>query len=464
MSTSKYEHVYFVGIGGIGMSALARYYNLKGVKVSGYDKTETALTRKLVDEGIDIIYEDNVAHAVADIDLVVYTPAVPENLAILQNLRSRGLPVVKRAKLLGLISEEGRCIAVSGTHGKTTTSSVVAHCLKASGVDISAFLGGILAGYETNYFLGNSDWVVVEADEFDRSFHHLHPEIAIINAMDADHLDIYGSQEAFTEAFFEFGMGMQHGGKLLVRDKALKYFSGQQLQLLQKNVDIISFGTDAACDVKIEVKDYLPGGKPVFDLMMADGSTWKGLQFTLPGIHNICNATAAAMAASFAGVEVEKIEKALSTFKGVKRRFERLYESEEMTLIDDYAHHPEEIMAICAAVKEAYRGKKILAIFQPHLYSRTKDFMAEFALALDGFEEVVLLDIYPAREAPIEGVTSKALAQRMKSRVSVMNKEELIAGLRDKKYEVLLTLGAGDIDTKHKELIELMIERSEHKG
>ena len=463
MRTSKYLHIYFVGIGGIGMSALARYYNLKGVKVSGYDKTETALTRKLVSEGIDIIYEDNVAHATNDIDLVVYTPAVPEQLAILQNLRSRDLPVVKRAKLLGLISEEGRCIAVSGTHGKTTTSSVVAHCLKASGVDISAFLGGILAGYETNYFLGNSEWLVVEADEFDRSFHHLHPDIAIINAMDADHLDIYGSQEAFTEAFFEFGLGMHGGGKLLIRDKAMKYFSNEQVTLLKEKVTMITFGTDEACDVKIEVRDYLPGGKPVFDLVMADGSVWKGLQFTLPGIHNVCNATAAAMAAKFAGVELDRIENALATFKGVKRRFERLYESEDYTLIDDYAHHPEEIMAVCAAVKEAYRGKKVLAIFQPHLYSRTKDFMPEFADALDGFEEVVLLDIYPAREAPIAGVTSEALARRMKSPVCVLKKDDLAKGLRNKNFDVLLTLGAGDIDTKHDELIELLIERSEHK-
>lgn len=459
MTKGKYHHVYFVGIGGIGMSALARYFNMRGVKVSGYDKTESQLTMKLVSEGIDIIYEDNEQHPSGDIDLVVYTPAVPSDLGILKVLEGRGIPVVKRAKLLGIIADEGKSVAVAGTHGKTTTSSVVAHCLKASDLDISAFLGGIMVGYETNYFLGTSEWMVVEADEFDRSFHHLHPDVAIINALDADHLDIYGSQEQFTEAFVIFAEGMKKGGRLLVRDKALAYLSTEQLSTLKQNHEVLSFGTDSENDIVIDITSYAPGGRPIFDMHMKGGDSWRDLQFPFPGLHNVCNACAAAMAAEYVGIDRSKIQHALATFPGVKRRFERIVETDEVVFIDDYAHHPEEIRAVCSAVKEAYVGKKILAVFQPHLYSRTRDFMEEFAEALSGFEEVVLLDIYPAREKSIEGISSKVLADKMFTQVTLSDKDGLIECLRKMKFDVLLTIGAGDIDTKLESIKNWLVER-----
>ena len=448
MNVGGYKHVYFVGIGGIGMSALARYFIIRNVKVSGYDKTETALTRKLVGEGIDITYEDNKEHLSEDIDLVVYTPAVPKELGILKALESREVPVVKRAKLLGIISEQARTIAIAGTHGKTTTTSLVAHCLKDSGLEISAFLGGILTGYETNYFLGTSDWMVVEADEFDRSFHHLKPEIAIVNAMDADHLDIYGTQEKFSEAFFEFIMQMRKGGLLLLKEGVTEHFTPAQWMAIQEHVEVKVFGFGQDCDVKISIDHYAMGGRPVFDLYQQTGNNFHDLLFTLPGDHNVSNASAAVLVCERVGLSETQIKHSLAGFLGVKRRFERIVETEGKVYIDDYAHHPQEIKAVCKAIRDAYKGKQILAIFQPHLYSRTRDFMGEFAEALDGFDEILLLDIYPARELPIPGITSLALAEKMHKPVTVVSKNELIGSLRQKTYDVVLTIGAGDIDTQ----------------
>jgi UDP-N-acetylmuramate--alanine ligase len=450
MVLSNYKHIYFIGIGGIGMSAIARYFNARGIKVSGYDKTRTTLTDTLVSEGMDIVFEDNVSLLSSDIDLVVFTPAVPKDHLQLNYLRDQGLPVFKRSQILGLISKNSYTVAVAGTHGKTTTSAFVAHMLKSNGMDISAFLGGILTGYETNYFLGSDKVVVVEADEYDRSFLQLSPTIASINAMDADHLDIYGDQETFTTSFYDFIMNTVDGGMVLIKHDLIEQFTSDQQKSITDKLKVLTFGFDKEADISIILHTNTQLGVTSFDITCngkLDNRYISDFTTGMPGMHNVSNATVAIAVGIILGLDDNQLKSGISSFKGVKRRFEKIVES-DITYIDDYAHHPEEIKSVCKAIRSNYPRKSILAVFQPHLYSRTRDFVDGFAEALDGFDKVLIMDIYPARELPIEGVTSKIILDKMKSsNVRITQEAEILHEIAKKEYDLILTIGAGNIDT-----------------
>lgn len=416
------------------MSAIARYFNAIGIEVHGYDKTATTLTKKLESEGIQIHYTDDLTKIPAALDLVVYTPAVPDSLKELQHLRESGKPILKRAAVLGLISRNRKTIAIAGTHGKTTTTTITTHLLREGGVDCSAFLGGIAQNYGSNFIAGESDWVVVEADEYDRSFLQLSPDIAAILSMDADHLDIYGDKESIVETGFKaFASRLKEGGALWVR------------QDLQAQFEVAhSFGLDKgeARSENIRVEN----GFFTFDYVGPKGRM-EALQFTLPGRHNIENATVAITIALDLGVEAAAIRQALMSFKGIKRRFDMIVRNEKVVYIDDYAHHPTELKAAISAARQLFPGRRISGVFQPHLYSRTRDFADDFAQALDQLDEPILMDIYPAREEPIPGVNSEMLLSRMKNENKrYLKREEILPHLKTNGVDVLLTLGAGDID------------------
>ena len=437
------KSIFFLGIGGIGMSGLARYFLQKGIKVSGYDKTPSDLTEALSNEGMTICYDEGLEHITSDIDLVVYTPAVPEDQKQFIYFKSTNIPIYKRAQILGLIASGQKSIAIAGTHGKTTTSSMTAHVLKNSGMDITAFLGGILSEYGTNYLLGSSDWVVLEADEYDRSFLQLYPDIAVVNAMDADHLDIYGSQEEFTAAFYTFLSQCHEGALILLKEGVQERFSNEQYAHLLSKYEVNTFGFGETCDYKIVPINH--HGQTSFVLYFKEE---KMGVFSIPlaGNHNMSNASVAIIIAIRLGVDLEKVTKAISVFGGVKRRFDYIINRDDVVYIDDYAHHPEEIKAIREGVRARYPGKNIVAIFQPHLFSRTHDFMKEFASELEQFDTTLLLDIYPAREKPIPGVTSEALADLMQNEVRVLSKEAALDWVKNNGFDVILTIGAGDID------------------
>lgn len=437
MDLNAIKTVHFIGVGGIGMSALARYFKARGAKVSGYDKTETELTRTLAAEGIDIHYEADAALLPAGMDLAVYTPAVPSSHAQLQHIREQGLPLKKRAEVLGIISRGMKAIAIAGTHGKTTTTTLTAYLLRACGIDCSAFLGGIAMDFESNFVAGGSDWVVVEADEYDRSFLHLSPDIAVILSMDADHLDIYGDEASLHETGFRaFAKKLKPGGSL--------YLQRDWQQALGEVPGLRSFGLDGG-DFRAE-KVRVENGFFTFDYYSPDQQLL-GLQLSLPGRHNVENAVAAISIALQLGAKAEDLRRALRDFRGIRRRFEILYRGSSGVYIDDYAHHPSELKAAIGAAKELFPDKKITGIFQPHLFSRTRDFADGFAEALAMLDELLLLEIYPAREAPIPGVDSAWLM----SKVEQPNKQLLapgavVAAVDQLRPEVLLTLGAGDID------------------
>ncbi len=430
------EQAYFIGIGGIGMSAIARYLNRRNVDVHGYDLTRTPLTERLEAEGMTIHYEEDLTKIPDAVDLVVFTPAVPEEHKELQYFRANGFPVKKRAEVLGMISKEKRTIAVAGTHGKTTTTSVLTHILRTGGLDCSAFLGGIAGNFNSNYVHGEGDWVVVEADEFDRSFLHLHPELAILTSMDADHLDIYGDAGSVTEGFNGFASQVK---------QTVFHKEGLSVKTPAKTVGYgIETGTCKAVNVKVQ------NGYMVFDYHSPKGNI-TNLNYTHPGLHNVENAVGAISIARAVGVTDENIKKALASFKGIKRRFEIVAKTEQIVYIDDYAHHPEELKAAINAARTFYPSKRLTGIFQPHLYSRTKDFVDGFAAALDLLDEPVLIPIYPARELPIPGVTSKLIFDKMDNpNKRMMHKEEATElfsseeGLKG--VEALMTLGAGNID------------------
>ena len=435
MNINELRTVYFIGIGGIGMSALARYFKGLGAEIYGYDKTETALTKTLVEEGMHIHYEEDVSKIPAQVDLVVWTPAVPQHHAELQYFRQHEIPVKKRAEVLGIISRNRRTVAIAGTHGKTTTSSLTAHVLRACGIDCSAFLGGIAQNFQSNFVNGQSDWVVAEADEYDRSFLHLHPEIAAITSMDADHLDIYGDEDSIHETGF-LAFAKQVTGTLYVQYEWLKFFD--------KNA-VRSFGVDGGDyrAANLRVAD----GYFSFDYKNPDSSI-PNLKLPIPGRHNVENATVAISVALQLGAEPELIRAALLSFKGIKRRFEFVIRTEKTVYIDDYAHHPTELRAAIGAAKQLFPNRKVTGIFQPHLYSRTRDFVDGFAAALDGLDEILLLDIYPAREKPIPGVTSEIIFERMQNaNKQLVTKANLLEVLKNKELDVVMTLGAGDIDT-----------------
>lgn len=438
MELNDIHNVYFIGIGGIGMSALARFFLQQGMEVSGYDRTSTALTQALQSEGMSIHFNDDPTLVPEGVDLVIYTPAVPDTHAELNQLRKMGVPIMKRSEALGLISRNKKTVAVGGTHGKTTTSSMTAYVLQCGGIDCSAFLGGIARNFESNYTGGTSEWVVVEADEYDRSFLRLTPDIAVILSMDPDHLEIYGDGQNMIETGYKaFLQRIKPGGKALVNAKIAPQLKDQS--------DLLTFGLQPSdyFAENIQVKD----GHFVFDLV-CPGQIIPGLSLAMPGRHNVENAVAASAVALLLGVAPQDLAYALRTFKGIKRRFDIITRVGKKVLIDDYAHHPTEIKAAAEAARELYPGKKITAVFQPHLFSRTHDFSAGFAQALDLFDQVFLLEIYPARELPMPGVDSGIIFDQMNLEKKVRcTKVELMDKLQSTELEVLMTLGAGDIDT-----------------
>lgn len=435
MKLDGLKKIYFVGIGGIGMSALARYFNSLGIDVFGYDKVETVLTKALVAEGMSVHYEDDVTQIPAGIDLVVYTPAIPKTHQELNYFLEQNYPVKKRAEVLGIISKNRKTIGIAGTHGKTTTSAILTHVLRSCGLDCTAFLGGIAANFDSNFVAGQSEWVVMEADEFDRSFLHLYPELAIITSMDADHLDIYGDEASMHQTFYDYAKQVQD---------TLYYKYDLPLESNHnKDIKFCSYGIDAGSVKAVNVRAEAPYF--VFDWQDGDHQI-KDLKFTLPGNHNVLNATAAIVIAKKLGCEDEGIRAALLSFKGIKRRFEFMVDSEKQVYIDDYAHHPEELKAAIQAAKTLYPAREITGVFQPHLFSRTKDFAAGFAAALDLLDAVILLDIYPARELPMEGVSSAIIFDKMQNSNKVLiKKEALLEELKTRDLDVLMTLGAGDI-------------------
>ncbi|MDN3674683.1 UDP-N-acetylmuramate--L-alanine ligase [Flavobacterium branchiarum] len=434
MNLNQIQNVYFIGIGGIGMSALARYFKNIGKQVSGYDKTPTTLTNELIESGINIHFEDNIGLIPSDYfvenTLVIITPAVPKTHSEWNYFLERSYVVKKRAEVLGIITKDTFSFAVAGTHGKTTTSSILGHILYESGADVTAFVGGIVENYNSN-LIGNGKTVtVVEADEFDRSFLHLHPNIACITSMDADHLDIYGTSEAIEESFVEFASKVEDKNNLFIT---------KELPLEGVQCAINEDAPFKAFNVRIENGSY------VFDVQ-TPSEIMKDLHFGLPGKHNLMNALMAIAMAKTYGTSTEAIAKAIGSFSGIRRRFSYQIKNENLVYIDDYAHHPTEINAVNHAVKELYPGQKVLAIFQPHLFSRTRDFVDGFAKSLSAFDEVILLDIYPARELPMEGVTSQWLMDKMSnSNKKIVAKNDLIASIKASDATVIVTIGAGDL-------------------
>ncbi len=434
MNLNQIHNVYFIGIGGIGMSALARYFQNIGKNVSGYDKTSTMLTDELIAAGMSIHFEDNINLIPADYyienTLVIITPAVPVSHSEWNYFLERDYVVKKRAEVLGIITKDTFCFAVAGTHGKTTTSSILGHILYESGADVTAFLGGIVENYHSN-LIGNGKTVtVVEADEFDRSFLHLHPDIACVTSMDADHLDIYGDKAAIEDSFKEFAEKVENKNNLFVP-------KGLPLEALTIGIDEES--TYKAFNIRIE------NGYYVFDVQTPT-EIIKDLQFGLPGRHNLMNALMALAMAKTFGTPTSSIAKSLALFQGIQRRFSYQIKTDDLVYIDDYAHHPTEINAVHQAVRELYPNEKVLAVFQPHLFSRTKDFAADFAKSLSQFDEILLLDIYPARELPMVGVTASWLLSKIdNSQKKLVTKEELIEEILASKAKIKVTIGAGDI-------------------
>lgn len=441
LQVEQVKKVYFIGIGGIGMSALARYFLFRGAAVSGYDRTPSILTQTLTAEGMLIHYEDNPLLCPADVDLVVYTPAIPASHQELQWYRTHSsIPVLKRSEVLQLLTDQHYTIAIAGSHGKTSVTSMTAHILHHSGYGCTAFVGGIMTNYNANFVCSNTDVIVVEADEFDRSFLRLNPNVAVITAVDTDHLDIYGSQEVIEATFLQFATQVKEDGYLVVKST---------IPILQRLPERL-YNTYHAQNSDA---DYC-----LSDVNYDDTHLWFSIQsplgniehLSLPksGLHNAENALAAIAVAQYLGVSSDKIKAAVSTFTGIKRRFEYIIRQENLVLIDDYAHHPEEIRTLLHAVRHLYPTQKVSIVFQPHLYSRTKDLYREFAAVLQTADEIILLDIYPARELPIDGVTADLIFKHIDNPNKIScTKQELLSQLTDRTFEVLLTVGAGDIDT-----------------
>ncbi|HZH70396.1 MAG TPA: UDP-N-acetylmuramate--L-alanine ligase, partial [Flavobacteriaceae bacterium] len=432
---SNIQNFYFLGIGGIGMSALARYFHAGGYSVCGYDKTPSDLTKSLVEEGIAVDYEDDftkVSDNFLDRDktLVVYTPAIPKDNSILNAFKNQGFTLKRRAEVLGLVTKSTKCLAVAGTHGKTTTSAILGHLLASTQVPMTAFLGGVAENYNSNLILKGNDVTVVEADEFDRSFLQLHPFIAGITSMDADHLDIYQEANSLKDAFQSFANLVPAEGTLLHK---------KGLPLSGKTVAVDESADFYATNIRIENGTYIFDLKTPIELV-------KGFRFYLPGRHNLFNATLAMAMAICCGISAEKLKPALESFRGVKRRFSYKIRTENLVLIDDYAHHPAEIDAVFDALKELYPNRKNLVVFQPHLFSRTRDFGDAFAESLSRFDEVFLLDIYPARELPIPGVTSAWLLEKMTlQNKKQIEKNNIAEAVMASQAEIIVLLGAGNI-------------------
>jgi len=449
VTLEDYDNIYFLGIGGIGMSALGRWFVRKGLHVSGYDRTSTTLTDELSREGMLIHFEDRLDMIPPEVlqqkdkTLVIYTPAIPANHIEYNYLKQEGYTILKRSEVLGLITKGYKTVAVAGTHGKTTTSSMIAHILKVAGKDMVAFLGGITTNYHSNLVMEGTIkkdmLVVVEADEFDRSFLRLFPQIAVVTSADADHLDIYGSHESLITSFRDFITQINSGGSLIIHESIAELLAGN-VGHISKNIYSMSRGQFFAGNITAK------GGFFEFDLH-GFGKVER-VQLGVPGFHNIENAIAASVAASLCGVGVSIIKKSLESFAGVKRRFEYIIKTKRIVYVDDYAHHPTEIEAFLKSMKSLYPGRKLTVVFQPHLFTRTRDFAEGFSKSLSIADELLLMDIYPARELPIPGVDSDMLLESITSPVKVRcNKSDLLQRLEGIEADVVVTVGAGDIDT-----------------
>ncbi|UGU14881.1 UDP-N-acetylmuramate--L-alanine ligase [Sinomicrobium kalidii] len=451
MNIKTIHNIYFIGVGGIGMSALARYFKFIGKNVGGYDRVATKITDGLEEAGVNVIFKDDVKKVPGEFldtvnTLVVYTPAIPDDNVLYNYFKEKEFRLRKRAEVLGEITASTFCYAVAGTHGKTTTSAILTHLLRETGTPHTAFLGGISENLDSNFLLEGDKITVTEADEFDRSFLHLSPDIACITSIDADHLDIYGDKTEMEKTFGAFAGKVKPGGKLIVR-------YGLPLQG-------ITYGVEAGADYVLEDVEVADGGY-VFSIRMREELV-AGVRFGKPGKHNLLNALAAFAMAVEGGTSPREAADALAGFKGVKRRFSYQLKTDTMVYVDDYAHHPTEIDAVCQAVREMYPGKKVLAVFQPHLFSRTRDFMDEFGKSLSGFDQVVLLDIYPAREKPIDGITSRHLLDKIDHKnKQLVSKKELQPLMETTDAQVVLTLGAGDIGEEVDKIRKVLSERIE---
>ena len=457
MELNKIKAVYFVGAGGIGMSAIARYFLKKGLVVAGYDKTPSDLTRQLQEEGMLIHYEENVdaipeACKQKEDCLVIYTPAIPEEHQELQYFRKNAFEIQKRAQVLGTLTKAHKGLCVAGTHGKTTTSTMCAHIMHQSHLDCNAFLGGISKNYGTNYILSDSDYVVIEADEFDRSFHWLRPWMSVITATDPDHLDIYGTKEAYLESFRHYSELIQPGGALIIhRGLEMK----EQLQDGVRRYDYsLSEGDFHAEHIRIE------NGEITFDFI-SPIECIKDVQLGQPIPINIENGIAAMAMAQLNGCTAEELKNGMKTYGGVDRRFDFKIKTKELVFLSDYAHHPKEIYQSAKSIRELYKDKHITAIFQPHLYTRTRDFYKDFAEALSQLDEVILTEIYPARELPIPGVTSQLIYDNLKEGVKkqMIQKADVLDFIRGHEFEVLIVLGAGDLDNQVPAITKILKER-----
>jgi UDP-N-acetylmuramate--alanine ligase len=456
---NKYDSIYFLGIGGIGMSALARWFRHKGLRVSGYDRTATPLTHELMDEGMEIHFEDKIefipGYMSPERTLVVFTPAIPKTHVEYNYLREQGFTILKRSEVLGLLTKNYKTVAVAGTHGKTTTSSLIAHILKSAGIDMVAFLGGITTNYESNLIMNGAvndqTVVVVEADEFDRSFLRLFPEMAVITSADADHLDIYGNHEAMLVSFRDFIKQISPGGTLVIHESVKELTEGIE------NISIDTYGMSRGHFFASNIT--AKSGLFEFDLE-GFGRKIEKIQLGVPGFHNMENAIAATIIALKLKIDEGTIRAALASFKGVKRRFEFIIRKKDLVFIDDYAHHPAEIEAFLKSLKSMYAGKKITVIFQPHLFTRTRDFAKGFSKSLSLADELLLMDIYPAREEAIPGVTSDMLMNDITSGLKLRcSKRDVMKKLETMDFEVVATVGAGDIDTFVKPIKEMLNRR-----
>ena len=457
MELNKIKAVYFVGAGGIGMSAIARYFLKKGLVVAGYDKTPSDLTRQLQEEGMLIHYEENVdaipeACKQKEDCLVIYTPAIPEEHQELQYFRKNAFEIQKRAQVLGTLTQAHKGLCVAGTHGKTTTSTMCAHIMHQSHLDCNAFLGGISKNYGTNYILSDSDYVVIEADEFDRSFHWLRPWMSVITATDPDHLDIYGTKEAYLESFRHYSELIQPGGALIIhRGLEMK----EQLQDGVRRYDYsLTEGDFHAEHIRIE------NGEITFDFI-SPIECIKDVELGQPIPINIENGIAAMAMAQLNGCTAEELKNGMKTYGGVDRRFDFKIKTKELVFLSDYAHHPKEIYQSAKSIRELYKDKHITAIFQPHLYTRTRDFYKDFAEALSQLDEVILTEIYPARELPIPGVTSQLIYDNLKEGVKkqMIQKADVLDFIREHEFEVLIVLGAGDLDNQVPAITKILKER-----
>ncbi|MFN8281489.1 MAG: UDP-N-acetylmuramate--L-alanine ligase [Saprospiraceae bacterium] len=447
-------YIYFLGIGGIGMSAIARYFHLQGEKVCGYDRTPTELTEELIKEGIPVVFVDDVSSVPDNISRVIWTPAIPRTNHIFRHFVELGVTMHKRSAVLGEITSQYPNIAIAGTHGKTTTGTIVSHLLAYNKFPVTAFLGGVSVNYRNNFIHLGNQWMIEEADEYDQSFLQLNPDIAVITAVDADHLDIYGSRTKMLEGYAAFAGKVRNGGLLLLGPHITESDRNFLKKSVHHSVRILNYGHgegSVQCTIRTSNSGWMG-----FDYIDEEGRRAAELSMRLPGQHNIENATAAIRIALELGISQLDIREALLSFKGIRRRFEWLHEGSQV-LIDDYAHHPEELRAAIAALRQCYPNRKLLGIFQPHLFTRTRDFAQQFAEVLDQLDDIILVELYPAREEPLDGISSYTILDKMKNPHSAfIRKEDLLENLKNYQTDVIALLGAGDLSAMQDQIIKIL--------